>query len=472
MAADPELIKKTACEILDLLDSGEISPLDLLDSLEQRIGDVEGSVNALPTLCFDRARQQAIELMKKPLASRGLLRGMPVPIKDLDDVAGVRTTYGSTIFRDHVPTASSSLVKHLESNGALVYAKSNTPEFGSGAHTFNALFPTTRNPRNPAMSPGGSSGGAAAALASGTAWLAQGSDMAGSLRTPASFCGVVGLRPSPGRVMSGPGASMPFEVLSTAGPMARTVEDSALLLDAMCGRNASDPLAQAAPSTTFRDSTLPPSRPTRIAFSADLGITPVDPQVSAVFASAVKAIERDGIELVDDCPDFSVAHDAFGVLRAHNYAVGMQDTLRTHRDKLKPDNVWNIEQGLALGGAEIIRAQRARTALFYRTSEFMQGVDALISPTAIVPSFPIEKRFVESCDGVDFDHYYKWLAMVYAITLTSLPAISIPCGVADNGVPVGVQIVGKVQGEAELFSVARYLERLFAFGGDPVDPPS
>lgn len=468
MTADPALVNKTACEILTLLESGEVSPLDLLDSLEQRIRDVDEKIGALPTLCFDRAREHALALMKKPPASRGVLRGLPVPIKDLEDVAGVRTTYGSTIFTDHVPIASTSLVRQLETNGALVYAKSNTPEFGSGAHTFNALFPTTRNPRNPAMSPGGSSGGAAAALASGTAWLAQGSDMAGSLRTPASFCGVVGLRPSPGRVMSGPGKSMPFDGLSTAGPMARTVEDVALLLDAMCGRNATDPLAQAAPSTTFRAATLHPPKPTRIAFSADLGITPVDPEVSAIFTRAVNAIERDGIELVDDRPNFGNSHSAFAVLRAHNYAIGMEETLRQYRDKLKSDNVWNIEQGLKLTAAQIAAAQRQRAALFYSAGEFMHGVDALISPTAIVPSFPIEKRFVESCDGVEFDHYYQWLSMVYAITLTSLPAISIPCGTARNGVPIGMQIVGKVQGEAELFSVARYLEMLFGLDSDPV----
>ncbi len=470
MTADLSLVNKTACEVLDLLNRGEVSPLDLLDTLEQRIDAVDGSIHALPTLCFDRAREQARALMKKPLVARGVLRGMPLPIKDLDEVAGVRTTYGSSIYREHIPTTSNYLVQQLESNGALVYAKSNTPEFGSGAQTFNVLFPTTCNPRNTALSVAGSSGGAAAALASGSAWLAQGSDMAGSLRTPASFCGVVGMRPSPGRVVAGPGNAMIFDVLSTSGPMARTVEDTALLLDAMCGRNPGDPLVQSRPGTPFRTAAQRIEKPQKIAFSADLGISPLDPAVSAVFSRALETLGADGIELIGACPDFSGVHETFGVLRAHSYAVGMESLLRDHRDQLKPDNVWNIERGLALTAAQIAEAQRQRSALFYRSSEFMQSVDALICPTAIVPSFPLEQRFVDACNGVTFDHYYHWLALVYAITLTALPAISIPCGIAGNGIPIGLQVIGKVQGEVTLLSVARYLETLFAFDTTPVTP--
>lgn len=470
MSVDPTLISKTACDILDLLSKGDISPLDLLDTLEQRITDVDRKVNALPTLCFPRAIKHAKALLKQPRDKRGLLQGIPLPIKDLEDVAGVRTTYGSTIYQDHVPTESGSLVKQLENSGAIVCAKSNTPEFGSGGHTFNEVFPTTLNPRNLAMSAGGSSGGAAAALASGTAWLAPGSDMAGSLRTPASFCGIVGMRPSPGRVVSGPGSAMPFDVLATDGPMARNVEDTALLLDAMCGRNANNPIAQSTPMQSFRTAAQHAQKPLRVAFSADLSITPIDPEVSSVFNNAMHVIERDGIELVDHCPDFSFAHNAFGVLRAHNYAVGMETTLQDHRDKLKPDNIWNIEKGLALTRSQIAEAERQRAQLFNQISQFMQEVDVFICPTAIVPSFPSGERCVSSCAGVDFEHYYDWLAIVYAVTVTSLPAISIPCGYANNGVPVGLQLIGKVQGDAKLLSVASYLETLFAFDALPIDP--
>ena len=237
-----ELIKTDACGVVDLLKRGEVTPHDLLDALEARIAAVDPAVNALPTLCFERARAQADRLMQQPAEARGPLAGMPVPIKDLTDVAGVRTTYGSPIFKDHVPARSDLVVENLEANGAIVYAKSNTPEFGAGGNTFNEVFGATRNPWNTARSAAGSSGGAAVALATGMAWLAHGTDMGGSLRNPASFCGIVGLRPSIGRVARTPTAKID-RTLSVHGPMARTVEDLALLLDAMTGEQAGDPLS-------------------------------------------------------------------------------------------------------------------------------------------------------------------------------------------------------------------------------------
>ena len=230
--ADQELVRETACAIVGKLKAGDVTPLDLLDALEKRITEVDGKVNALPTLCFDRARDHAKALMQKPAGERGLLAGLPIPIKDLTDVAGVKTTQGSPIYKDRVPERSDILVEHLEQNGAVVYAKSNTPEFGAGANTFNEVFGATLNPWDISRSAAGSSGGAAVALATGMAWLAHGSDMGGSLRNPASFCGIVGLRPSIGRVAHTP----KFKVdrnLGVQGPMARNVEDLALLLDAM-----------------------------------------------------------------------------------------------------------------------------------------------------------------------------------------------------------------------------------------------
>ncbi len=246
-----ELIKADACALVDKLKRGEVTPHDLLDALQARIAAVDASVNALPTLCFERARAYADRLMKQPPAERGPLAGMPVPIKDLTDVAGVRTTYGSPIFKDHIPERSDILVEHLEANGAIVYAKSNTPEFGAGANTFNEVFGFTRNPWNTARSAAGSSGGAAVALATGMAWLAHGSDMGGSLRNPASFCGIVGIRPSVGRVARTPAFKID-RTLSAQGPMARNVEDLALLLDAMSGEHAADPLSLPAVPGAFR----------------------------------------------------------------------------------------------------------------------------------------------------------------------------------------------------------------------------
>ena len=234
--AEQGLIQESACAIVDKLKAGDVTPLDLLDILEKRIAEIDGKVNALPTLCFDRARAHAADLMQKPASERGLLAGLPVPIKDLTDVGGVLTTQGSPIYRDRIPTRSDILVEHLEHNGGVIYAKSNTPEFGAGANTFNEVFGATRNPWDTSRSAAGSSGGAAVALATGMAWLAHGSDMGGSLRNPASFCGIVGLRPSIGRVAHTIAAAIDRN-LGVQGPMARNVEDLALMLDAMSGEH-------------------------------------------------------------------------------------------------------------------------------------------------------------------------------------------------------------------------------------------
>src|SRR5262249_18938693 len=281
MAADQSLIRETACTIVDKLNKGEVTPLDLLDVLEKRIAEVDGKVNALPTLCFERARKHAAELMKRPASQRGLLAGMPVPIKDLTNVAGVLTTQGSPIYKDNVPAKSDVLVEMLEANGGVVYAKSNTPEFGAGANTFNEVFGPTRNPWDTSRSAAGSSGGAAAALATGTAWLAHGSDMGGSLRNPASFCGIVGLRPSIGRVAHTPIAAIDRN-LGVQGRMARKVEDLALLLDAMSGESPADPLSLPKLPNSFLSAARGGGKPKRVAYSRDLGITPVDPEVAAI----------------------------------------------------------------------------------------------------------------------------------------------------------------------------------------------
>ncbi len=344
MTRDTSLTELTACTVVDLLRRGEVTPLDCLDALEARVAAVDGAVNALPILCFDRAREQARRLMQRPPGERGLLAGLPVPIKDLTDVAGVRTTYGSPIFADFVPEASDILVTTIEAEGGVIYAKSNTPEFGAGGNTFNEVFGVTLNPWNTRLSAAGSSGGAAVALATGTAWVAQGSDLGGSLRNPASFCGVVGLRPSPGRVASNPGAKID-RLLSVAGPMGRTVEDTALLLDAMTGENPGDPLSL--PRTEiFLAAVRSGWRPARVAFSADLGITPVDPEVASICRAAAERFTELGAIVEEAHPDLSEAHQTFQILRGMTFAVSHAGLLQDHRDKMKPDVIWNIEQGL------------------------------------------------------------------------------------------------------------------------------
>jgi amidase len=348
MADAQGLIRETACAVVDKLNSGEVTPLDLLDVLEKRIAEVDGKVNALPILCFDRARVHARALMQKPAGTRGLLAGLPVPIKDLTAVEGVLTTQGSPIYRDNIPPQSDILVEHLESNGGIVYAKSNTPEFGAGANTFNDVFGATRNPWDISRSAAGSSGGAAVALATGTAWLAHGSDMGGSLRNPASFCGIVGMRPSVGRVANTPKFKIDRN-LGVQGPMARNVEDLALLLDAMSGEHPADPLSLPLPAQSFRSAVRSGSKPKRVAYSSDLGITPVDPEVAAITRKAAMRFAEAGIIVEEAHPDLREAHQCFHVLRAFDFAISKADLLRTHRDQLKPEVIWNIEQGLELG---------------------------------------------------------------------------------------------------------------------------
>ncbi|MGE0242168.1 MAG: amidase [Parvibaculaceae bacterium] len=465
-----DLIPLNAHEIVSLLHKEEITPLDCLDALERRIADVDKAVNALPTLCFERARDHARALMQKPVGARGRLKGLPVPIKDLNDVKGVRSTQGSPIFANNIATESDILVENLEAEGGIVYAMSNTPEFGAGAHTFNEVFGRTLNPWNLTRSAAGSSGGAAVALATGMAWVAHGSDMGGSLRNPASFCGVTGLRPSPGRVA----ASVYGKIdgtLGAEGPMARNVEDLALLFDAMTGANPADPLSLPREDVSYLAAARSGQKPKRVAFSRDLGITPVDPEVAEIVERAAYKLEEAGVIVEAAHPDLGEAHECFQVLRALAYATGFKTLYENHRDKLKPDVVWNIEKGLALGAAEIARAEMQRGAMFRRMREFFGQYDLILCPATIVAPFPVEQRYVEECDGHRFATYIDWLAIVYAFTNVASPAISIPAGFTRDKLPVGIQIAAPCRGEARLLAGAKLLEDVLGLGRiTPIDP--
>jgi len=466
-----DLIWMTATEIVDGLKKGAITPLDCLDALETRVAQVDGAVNALPTRCFERARSHALRLMEKPPAARGPLAGLPVPIKDLTDVAGVRSTQGSPIFRDRIAETSDLLVTHLEGRGGLVYAMSNTPEFGAGAHTFNEVFGLTRNPWNTALSASGSSGGAAVALATGMAWVAHGSDLGGSLRNPASFCGVTGMRPSPGRVAASVFSKID-STLGIEGPMARNVEDLALLFDAMVGEEPDDPLSLPADGTSYLAAARSGWKPRRVAVSRDLGLPPVDRRVADLVLAAARKLEKEGVIVEEAHPDLRETRECALVLRALGYA-NMAPLLEKHRHLLKPEVVWNIEAGLRLTGAEIARAEAQRGEMFRRMRAFFQTYDLLLCPTTIVPPFPVEQRYVTECEGVTFETYVDWLMIVHAVTLTCCPAISIPCGFTSDHLPVGLQIVAPGRGEARLLAGARFMEQLLGLGAiTPIDPRS
>jgi amidase len=470
MPSHSELIKANAVTVVDLLRRGEVTPHDLLEALEARIAAVDGDVNALPTLCFDRARADADRLMRLPVSERGPLAGLPVPIKDLTAVAGVRTTQGSPIYANHIPANSDILVERLEANGGIVYAKSNTPEFGAGANTFNEVFGATLNPWNLGRSAAGSSGGAAAALASGTAWVAHGSDTGGSLRNPASFCGVVGMRPSIGRVARNPAPPID-RTLGVHGPMARNIEDLALLLDAMTGEHPADPLSLPAPARPFREAMKAEAKPRRVAYSATLGITPVDPEVARVTRAAAERLAREGIIVEDAHPDLAEVHECFMVLRAFDFCMTKAALLRTKRHLLKPEIVWNTEEGLKLTMADIERAEAQRVAIAARVLKFFETYDLLLTPATIVAAFPVEQRYLTECAGEKFDNYVTWLAIAYAITTACCPALSLPCGFTAEGLPVGLQVVAPPRAEARVLAGAKLLEDLLGLkASTPIEP--
>ena len=466
-----DLIRQSAREIVARLASGDLSPHDTLDAVRARVEAVDHMVNALPTLCFERARSHADRLMAISSAERGLLAGLPVPIKDLTEVAGVRTTYGSRLLENFVPERSDILVETLEANGAAVYAKSNTPEFGAGGNTFNDVFGATRNPHDLRLTAGGSSGGAAAALATGMAWLAHGSDLAGSLRTPASFCGVTSLRPSPGRIAHGPTVA-PFLVHSQQGPMARDIGDLALLADAMVGESPRAGLGKPPPQMSFRSAAGAPTAPARVAYSVDLGVTDTAPEVADVCSRAMHALEDDGTAVVPDHPDLSDAEVAFDVPRALLFATLLGAELPQARDILKPELVWNIERGLALDGDAVRSAIAAQGRIFQIAADFMSDYDLLICPAASVLPFPVEERYVGYRAGLPASEYYRWLSIAAAVSVTTLPVITIPCGRTETGLPVGIQLIGRPHGELQLFSLASHIEHLLGSAPAVVDVAS
>ncbi len=474
-----ELYKRSARDMVTGLRDGDVSPTEAVLAAFERIESVESSVRAMPTLCKDRAlaAARAIESDTSLCNARrndpAWLAGLPIAVKDLVDVAGVRTTYGSPIYSDHVPETSDIMVDRLERNGAIVIGKSNTPEFAAGGNSFNAVFPATVTPWDTRMTAGGSSGGAAAALAAGEVWLATGSDLGGSLRTPASFCGIVGLRPSPGRIANGP-SPLPFGTMAVEGPMARTVADTALFLDAMVGRDPLDPISLEAPSDAFQTAITATGRKRRVAYSPDLGVSPVDPDVAELCARAVGKLSGLGWDVTDDVPDFTGVMDTFQVLRGASFAAGMEELYTDHKHLLKPEIIWNIEKGRTQSTSDVGKAERARGAFYHTMATFFQTHDLLICPTACTPPFPVETRYLESLCGVEFQTYMDWLTLPSVITVSASPAISLPCGITDSGLPVGLQLVGPSCGEHALIAAAHEAEQVLGMADrvpmDPVGP--
>jgi amidase len=459
-----DLIRMTATDAVGRLIRREISPLDLIEAAAARIAAVDPAVNALPTLCLDRARDHARKLMngarRDADGEAGWLAGLPVSIKDLTDVAGVRTTYGSPIFRDHVPVKSHPLVERIERKGGIVIAKSNTPEFGAGGSTFNEVFGRTRNPWNTALTCGGSTGGGAVSVATGEVWLAHGTDHGGSLRRPGTYCSVVGLRPSPGRVTRGTSNNL-FSPLSVQGPMARNIPDLALFLDTMAGLCPLDPLTFDAPAMSFVQSLHAAKPPRRIAYNSNYnGKLAVDRETRDICERAVRRFEDLGCVVEEYAPDLGAIEDAFMVLRSQHFVVDRELQLQSHRDLLKADIVWNTEKGLGQTPSQIAWADRERAAFYRRVAAMFETYDVFVTPSAATPAFDVNLRHPETIDGEKLTNYMGASTLNAAMTMASCPAVAVPAGFDQYGRPVGLQIAGPARGEAACLSAAYFLEQL------------
>lgn len=455
----PEICFLSAAELVRLVRAKELSVREMVESHLARIERFNPQVNAVVTLTAEQAMDRA-HAADDALARGeevGPLVGLPVAHKDLVPTKGVRTTFGSLVYKDFVPDHDALVVERLKKAGAISLGKTNTPEFGAGSQTFNEIFGETLNPYDPATTCGGSSGGAAVALACGMVPIADGSDMGGSLRNPASFCNVVGFRPSPGRVPSWPDPT-PWLSLSVDGPMARTVEDTALMLSAIAGPDPRCPASITEPGTLFMGPLERDFGGVRLAWSRDLGGLPVDPRVTAVLEEHRSIFESLGCAVEEAEPDFAGADEVFQVLRAWRYELAYGELLAHHREEMKDTVVWNIEEGTRLSGPQIGRAERMRTELFHRMRTFMQPYEFLVAPVSQVPPFDVKQRYVTEIAGERMETYIDWMRSCYYVSVTGLPAVSVPCGFTPEGLPVGVQIVGRYRDDYGVLQLAHAFE--------------
>jgi amidase len=457
-----------------LIERGEVSATELVTAHLDRIGERNPALNAIVTLAPERALAEAAGADKATAAARRdgtplpPLHGLPVVIKDTHQTAGMRTTFGSRLFADWVPDADELVVARIRGAGGIVLGKGNAPEFGAGSHTFNEVFGTTVNPHDLTRSAGGSSGGSAAAVAAGLVPLADGSDMGGSLRNPASFCGVTGMRPTPGRVPTVP-AGLPYSTLSTQGPIARGVADLALLLSVIAGPDERCPISLADPGAAFA-APARPVRPARVAVAVDLGgAIGVDAAVADGLAPAIDAATRLGWQVEEACPDLSGAEEAFRTLRALQFATGLGQEYDRQPGLFKASLADNIEQGRRLTPAAIGRAERLRGQVYLRAVQFFRRYDLLICPAAQVVPFPASAEYPQSVAGSPVEDYLSWMRAAYWITMMGCPALSLPAGYTSGpdgtggpdgaaGLPVGAQLVSRPRADLELLGMALALE--------------
>ena len=465
-----ELWRKPAHELAALIRKRKISPVELLDAQLDAIKQFNPKLNAIVTLAADKAREGARAAEQAVIrGSRiGALHGLPIGVKDITATAGVRTTYGSPLYADNVPAEDAEVIRRLKEAGAIVLAKTNTPEFAAGANTVNPVFGATRNPWNPALSPAGSSGGSACAVATGMLPIAQGTDFGCSIRIPAAFCGIVGIRPTPGLTPNYP-MPLAWDPGQVHGPLARTVEDAAMMLDAMTGFSRISPISVAPPWTSAREiaARARDAKGLRIAFAPDIAGIGVDTEIETVCRKAAAALRSQGATVDEIEFDLSEGRDPYKVWRGV-WMVGQQLHNLSRLDEFGSNLQGNVKSGLALTTTDIAKSERVRFALFQKMRELFERYDLLLTPAAPVKPYPIEMNFPKEINGKTFDNYIDWIAPCFLITLLSLPAGSVPAGLTHDGLPVGLQVIGPRFEEPKILGLMNLVQQANPIGWPPI----
>jgi amidase len=468
--ADENLTRNSACELASLIKLRAVSPLDVLDAHLAVIERLNPKLNAIVTLVADGARAvaRAAEAALTHGGDIGPLHGLPIAIKDITQTAGIRTTFASPLFKDYVPEEDAEAVRRLKQAGAIVLAKTNTPEFATGANTVNALFGATRNPWNPALSPAGSSGGSAAAVATGMVPIAQGTDFGCSIRIPAAFCGIVGIRPTPGLTPNYP-MPLAWDFGQVHGPLARTAEDAALVLDALIGFSPLSPISVAPPweSARAKVQNCRSARGLRIAYASDIAGIGVDAEIDRICREAAMRLREAEAEVEEIAFDASDGRDPYQTWRGV-WMVGQQVANLDRLDEFGDNLRGNVKSGLKITALDIAKVERTRQEIFQRFRRLFERYDVLLTPAAPVKPYPVEMNFPNEINGRSFDNYVEWIAPAFLITLMSLPAGSVPAGKTSNGLPVGLQVVAPRFQEPLILSIAKLVQQANPIGWPPL----
>jgi len=467
--ADGTLTGKSARELAALIRTRAVSPVEVLDAHLDAIARLNPSLNAIVTLADDRARGEAKAAEQAVMRgdTLGRLHGLPIGVKDITPTAGIRTTYGSPLYKDHVPDEDAEVVRRLKAAGAIVLAKTNTPEFAAGANTVNAVFGATRNPWNPELSAAGSSGGSGVAVATGMLPLAQGTDFGGSVRLPAAFCGIAGIRPTPGLTPNYP-MPLAWDPGQVHGPLARSVEDAALMLDCIVGFSRLSPISAAPPWTSALDivERTEDGKGLRIAFCEDITGIGVDPEVAAICRATALRLRDQGASVEEIAFDASDGREPYLAWRGA-WMVGQQYERMALLEQLGDNLKGNVKAGLTVTTTDLAAAEQTRIKVFLRFKELFDRFDLLLTPAAPVKPFPVTWNYPDEVNGRKLEHYIDWLAPCFLITLCSLPGGSVPAGLTADRLPVGMQVVGPRYDEPRILSLCKLIQRANPIGWPP-----